>query len=58
MNKVDLIIKFLDNNSLPVLEGGREYSIQEYMKLKHSTIYKLAEELQKNNKNSEMWYNS
>lgn len=54
MNKVDLIIRFLDNNSLPLLEGGRERSIQEYMKLKHSTIYKLAEQLQKNNNNSEL----
>lgn len=47
MNKIDLILKFLGEKSLPELHKEREYTIQEYMKLKQDSLYKLAATFEK-----------
>lgn len=42
MNKIDLIKKFLEDGSLPMLNPDKDYTVQEYMKLKQESLYKLA----------------
>lgn len=43
MSKVELIIMLLDDGKLPMLEKSRELTVQEYMKLKHTSLKTLAE---------------
>lgn len=43
MNKIDLIKSLLDNGKLPKLDKDRDLTIQEYMKLKHTSIKIIAD---------------
>lgn len=47
MDKMDLIRNYLDNEELPPLAKERDYTIQEYMKLKKDSLYKIAEAIKK-----------
>lgn len=43
MNKIDLIKRLLDAGDLPILDKDKDYTIQEYMKLKHASIKAIAD---------------
>lgn len=43
MNKIDIIKNFLEDGSLPQLHKDKDYTIQEYMKLKQTSLYRIAE---------------
>jgi hypothetical protein len=45
MNKIDLIKRLLDAGDLPMLDRDKDYTIQEYMKLKHQSIKVIADAL-------------
>lgn len=47
MNKIDIIKNFLAEGSLPQLHKDKDYTIQEYMKLKQDSLYRIAEALEK-----------
>lgn len=47
MDKLDLIRNYLNKGELPELAREKDYTIQEYMKLKKESLYKLAEHFKK-----------
>lgn len=47
MNKIDLIKSLLDDKKLPMLDRDKDYTIQEYMKLKHASIKMIASQTAK-----------
>lgn len=47
MNKIDLIRNFLSEGVLPDLSKEKDYTIQEYMKLKQESLYRIAEAMKK-----------
>jgi hypothetical protein len=47
MDKLDLIRNYLENGDLPALAREKDYTIQEYMKLKKDSLHKIAEATKK-----------
>ncbi|AQY55068.1 hypothetical protein [Geobacillus phage TP-84] len=46
VNKIDLIKQLLEAGKLPMLDKDKDYTIQEYMKLKHASIKAIADALE------------
>lgn len=46
--KLDLIRGYLANGELPELHKEKDYTIQEYMKLKQDSLIRLADALKEN----------
>ena len=47
MDKLDLIRNYLEKGELPDLAKEKDYTIQEYMKLKKDSLHRLAEAVKK-----------
>lgn len=43
MNKIDMIRLYLSDGSLPMLSKEKDYTVQEYMKLKQESIRRISE---------------
>lgn len=48
MNKIDLIVRLLEKNVLPMLNKSRDLTVQEYMKLKHESIKAIENAVTRN----------